>query len=169
MKQNKIRETCGASIIEVMILSTLLLIVFTQGMQVFSTATNLVFHIDSVSTLRQSIMETSADLNTKNSADLPVIGKCWVRKYSLKGEFVSTSEVDNDTGECVTGNPDDTKIKVLVKSTPVDPTEVTFNPAQFLKLPVYSNTVRKIEIIGMLPDNSTNKGKYQIVLFKSGN
>lgn len=106
--------------------------------------------LDKRETLQSVIIDTITEIDSKTLEDLPLAGSCWIRNYSLTGHFLDSQNGSEASGNCTVSDVAKGKIKVVVvaSSSVSIATSAVFEPADFLKLPKYVDSVRQIETKG---------------------
>ncbi len=107
------------------------------------------------SALQEVIIQNVAELHGKGIGSFPnkttpvTTGNCFARYYTAQGAYLREAQGTLSSATCTSAySADAGEIKVLLRLRPSLSGSTSFTPAQFLKLPSYSNSLVEIEILG---------------------
>lgn len=157
----------GMSLIEVSI--SVLVAMF--GMSIFTffvlSSKKHTVQVDNSLVLKQVLTDNLIELKGLLVSDLTPIGSCLYRRYNLDKSFISESLVNVSNTKCPPPAPVQNEIQVAWQTEDTTAINASFS-SPFLKLPKYSDTLRKITISAWgVGDNESKKQIHnEIVIFR---
>jgi len=156
----------GFSLIEAVIAGALAAIACLVVVQLLSVQTTMTAFQKKKDILRVVIEENAYEAETRSISQVPEIGKCLVRTYDIQGKWLTDTTVNATDPSCQTVVPTAKGAQIFWISSASDSINVTFNPANFLKLPKYTNLVRKVRILGGLRTENSETAEVSLTVYK---
>lgn len=139
-------NSSGMTIVEALAAIVICTICLTAFLQLFLSGRTHRSEIDRSVALKELLSENVIELKSRPITEVPAAGKCLVRTYSLRHEFLKESVVDaGPDGPCKTDDLDPEQIEVVWWVRPSTAVEATFSsPA--LKLPTLSEGLKMVTL-----------------------
>lgn len=133
----------GMTLIEVLVSIGISLICVSVYLQMtLSNRTHRV-QVDKSIFLKEVLTNNVIEVKSTDISSLPVAGECLVRAYDSSGVFQNQSKVSGSGDLCGVDGPAQNQIQIVWEVHPSSEIVATFNNPS-LKLPQYSNTLKKI-------------------------
>ncbi|MCM2324062.1 MAG: type II secretion system GspH family protein [Oligoflexia bacterium] len=166
------RRAPAFTLIEILIGMALLGILAYAVSSLFVTQSQFSSQTNRQEALAELMQTNVIELEVRPSSELPNFGQCRYRFYSDAGGFVSEGVAAAADPACQEAVPEKPGMKIVLTTSPVDPTSATFkNPDgtinPFLKLPTAVSTLKAVRIQGGVRTMGTTKtGSLSMTVFK---
>lgn len=120
-----------------------------------------------VHNLTDVMIRNVIEIKTRPIEKMPVTGQCLYRQYDLQGKFLSESNGPIVDGKCnLVVSP--SRIIVHWKIPKYKELTIQYSPADFLKLPKYSEALVRVDVEGRFTDSKgrSDLKPYSITLFR---
>lgn len=147
----------GMSTVEALISLAIMAIVSSFLLPLISFETNNAGNIYKLETIKKMMELNLVEMKARPFKDLPNVDTCLLRKYDFSGTLLAEQSVAITSPNCGAAIGNGFQISISVSRPNPSVTPFTYTPSQFLKMPVYSDKLRQVHIVGC-PENNVTSG-----------
>lgn len=161
-------KTRGFSIPEVLVGLAILGISTTMVLSIVDLQTKGSGKLKKNMRMYEVFYENLNEVKGYSAAQLPSVNTCWIKEYTSDASLIKiTKDLASTSDACRGQSLGSSSIVVIWSAKSARDTQATFEPADTLKLPIYSDSLKELSIEGYSTELSSLAEKVSVTLFRN--